>query len=467
MKDYQLYLEKIVNALSRAGISFPAPNFTDYEGMCSYVAGLSSFLELNSQLQKAGAGIVLMGLEETTTFKSYWNSEFYFEFQERKLLESKLSSDNEEFDSYGNLAENSEEQVAEISSQSVEEELQETVNNEKENNEFVVPSPNQNNFGFDMSNVVFSDDDEDDEGEFGEEYLKEELEEEVEEPYHSTQGYDMSNVVFVDDEDDEEEFLEDDIEYLEDDYEDTRETSDQESLSETETFNSFANQEDFDTIKGVAFSQLEGCDTSNIIFSDDEEELEDVEEYEYDEDGFIIDRDEPLEEDEDEEDDEEEFLEEYEYDEDGFIIDRSEPEEEEDDNDDGEEYLEEFEYDEDGFIIDRSEPEDGDEEDEFEFIEDDGEEFIEEDFTEDDFTEEDFIPEVDNLDDTEEYSSVRKTSPNVEGRDLGTYETPTPTKPQVRKPKELQETDKILSLFSGIEGKLRKKVQSVKKETKN
>ena len=462
MKDYQLYLEKIVNALSRAGISFPAPNFTDYEGMCSYVAGLSSFLELNSQLQKAGAGIVLMGLEETTTFKSYWNSEFYLEFQERKLLESKLSSDNEEFDSYGNLAENSEEQVAKISSQYLEEELQEPINNEKENSEFVVPSPSQNNFGFDMSNVVFSDDDEEDDESSEDEYLEEELGEEVEEPSQSVQGYDMSNVVFVDDDDDEEEYLDDDVEYLDDDYEETQETSDQEDLSETETFNSFTNQEDSDTIKGVAFSQLEGCDTSNIVFSDDEEELEDVEEYEYDEDGFIIDRDEPLEDDDDEEDSEEEFLEEYEYDEDGFIIDRSEPKEEEDDVDDEEEYLEEFEYDEDGFIIDRSEPEEDDEEDEFEFIEDDEEEFIEEDFTEEDFT-----PVVDNLDDTEEYSSVRKTSPHVKGRDLGTYETPTPTKPQVRKPKELQETDRILSLFSGIEGKLRKKVQSVKKETKN
>jgi len=462
MKDYQLYLEKIVNALSRAGISFPAPNFTDYEGMCSYVEGLSSFLELNSQLQKAGAGIVLMGLEETTTFKSYWNSEFYLEFQERKLLESKLSSDNEEFDSNGNLVENSEEQVAKISSQSVEEELKDTVNFEKEESEFVVPSPSQNNFGFDMSNVVFSDDDEEDDEDFEEEYLEEELEDEVEEPTQSAQGYDMSNVVFVDDDDDEEEYLDDDVEYLEDDYEDTQETSDKEDLSETETFDSFANQEGSDTIKGVEFSQLEGCDTSNIVFSDDEEELEDVEEYEYDEDGFIIDRDEPLEDDNNEEDGEEEFLEEYEYDEDGFIIDRSEPEEEEDDDDDEEEYLEEFEYDEDGFIIDRSEPEDDDEEDEFEFIEDDEEEFIEEDFIEEDFT-----SVVDNLDDTEEHSSVRKTTSHVEGRDLGTYETPTSTKPQVRKPKELQETDKILSLFSGIEGKLRKKVQSVKKETKN
>ena len=95
MKDYQLYLEKITNALSRAGISYPAPSFSDYEGMWSYVEGLSSFLELNAQLQKYGAGVVLMGLEESTTFKSYWNSEFYQEFQERKLLESKIYSNSE------------------------------------------------------------------------------------------------------------------------------------------------------------------------------------------------------------------------------------------------------------------------------------------------------------------------------------------------------------------------------------
>lgn len=462
MKDYQLYLEKIVNALSRAGISFPAPNFTDYEGMCSYVAGLSSFLELNSQLQKAGAGVVLMGLEETTTFKSYWNSEFYLEFQERKLLESKLSSDDEDFSITNQDAEYSSVQETEFLNQSADEELQETINTEKEDSELVVTSPTQNNTGFDMSNVVFIDDDEDEEFDSDDEYLEEEVEdveEEVEEdveediPVNST-GYDMSNVVFVDDDEDEDK---EELEYI-DVEEEIQESG---YLESTEELSSSTNSEDTGTPKGVDFSQLVGCDTSNIVFSDDEDEIEDVEEYEYDEDGFIIDRDEPIEDDSEEEEEDEEYLDEYEYDEDGFIIDRSEPEEDDDEDDEGEEYLDEYEYDEDGFIIDRSEPEndEDEDEDEFEFIEDVDDDF---EFVEDDSPLEDSLSE--NLD---EYTTARSTNSSDRGTESDVSTTPQVTKPQPRKPKELQETDKILSIFNGIEGKLRKKVQSVKKEPKN
>lgn len=454
MKDYQLYLEKIVNALSRAGISFPAPNFTDYEGMCSYVAGLSSFLELNSQLQKAGAGVVLMGLEETTTFKSYWNSEFYLEFQERKLLESKLSSDDEDFSLTNQDAEYSSVQETEFLNQSADEELQETINTEKEDSELVVTSPTQNNTGFDMSNVVFIDDDEDEELDSDDEYLEEEVED-VEEnvkdfveesPVDST-GYDMSNVVFVDDDEDEDE---EELEYLDVD----DEIEDNGYLESTEELSSSTNSEDTDTPKGVDFSQLVGCDTSNIVFSEEEDEIEDVEEYEYDEDGFIIDRDEPIEDDLEDEEEGEEYLDEYEYDEDGFIIDRSEPEEDDDEDDDGEEYLDEYEYDDDGFIIDRSEPED--DEDEDEDVDDDFE------FVENDSPLEESISE--NLD---EYTTARSTNYPDRGTESDVSTTPQVTKPQPRKPKELQETDKILSIFNGIEGKLRKKVQSVKKEPKN
>lgn len=457
MKDYQLYLEKIVNALSRAGISFPAPNFTDYEGMCSYVAGLSSFLELNSQLQKAGAGAVLMGLEETTTFKSYWNSEFYLEFQERKLLESKLSSDDEDFSLANQDAEYSSVQETESLNQSSNEELQETINTEKEDSELVVTRPTQNNTGFDMSNVVFIDDDEDEEFDSDDEYLEEEVEEVEEEAPVNVTGYDMSNVVFVDDDEDEDGEGVEELEYL--DVDDEIEGNGY--LESTEELSSSTNSEDTDTPKGVDFSQLVGCDTSNIIFSDDEDEIEDVEEYEYDEDGFIIDRDEPIEDDSEDDEEGEEYLDEYEYDEDGFIIDRSEPEEDDDEDDDGEEYLDEYEYDEDGFIIDRSEPEDDEDEDEdeFEFIEDVDDDF---EFVEDDSPLEESMSE--NLD---EYTTARSTNYSDRGTESDVSTTPQVTKPQPRKPKELQETDKILSIFNGLEGKLRKKVQSVKKEPKN
>jgi hypothetical protein len=457
MKVYQLYLEKIVNALSRAGISFPAPNFTDYEGMCSYVAGLSSFLELNSQLQKAGAGVVLMGLEETTTFKSYWNSEFYLEFQERKLLESKLSSDDEDFSFANQDAEYSSVQETEFLNQSADEELQEIINTEKEDSELVVTSPTQNNTGFDMSNVVFIDDDEDEEFDSDDEYLEEEVEDVEEEAPVNDTGYDMSNVVFVDDDEDEDEEGVEELEYLDVD----EEILESGYLESTEELSSSTDSEDTGTPKGVDFSQLVGCDTSNIIFSDEEDEIEDVEEYEYDEDGFIIDRDEPIEDDSEDEEEGEEYLDEYEYDEDGFIIDRSEPEEDDDEEDDGEEYLDEYEYDEDGFIIDRSEPEEDDDEDEddFEFIED-----VDDDF---EFVEDDSPLEESMSENLGEYTTARSTNNSDRGTESDVSTTPQVTKPQSRKPKELQETDKILSIFNGIEGKLRKKVQSVKKEPKN
>ena len=43
----------------------------------------------------------------------------------------------------------------------------------------------------------------------------------------------------------------------------------------------------------------------------------------------------------------------------------------------------------------------------------------------------------------------------------------TVSKPKPVRPKELQETDKILSIFGSLEGKLRKKVKDVKDKSKN
>ena len=350
MKDYQLYLEKIVNALSRAGISYPAPSFTTYEGMWSYVEGLGSFLEMNAQLQKSGAGVVLMGLEESTTFKTYWNSEFYQEFQERKLLESKISSENEESESQEDYAESLVTQEAEnpMETASSKDHLTEVVTGVATG--LVVGSVASSSNGLDMSNVIFSDDDDEDEedSEYEEEPLLEEgdfnldEEEEVSNSDLATSGFDMSNVLFSDDEDDDEEddFVEDDS--SNDFYKDFEE----EDSSDEDDF-----EEEF-------------IDDSNEEFYEDTSDG-----YTYDEDGFVIDDDEPIMEDEDDD----------------------------------------FEEDEDNF-------------------------------------EDNVVP-----------IQPHQVNPTRE----------TVSKPKPVRPKELQETDKILSIFGSLEGKLRKKVKDVKDKSKN
>lgn len=466
MKDYQLYLEKIVNALSRAGISYPVPSFTTYEGMWSYVEGLGSFLEMNAQLQKSGAGVVLMGLEESTTFKTYWNSEFYQEFQERKLLESKISSENEDSDYQEDYAESLVTQEAEniTETASSEDHLTEVVSGVA--TVLVVGSVASSSNGLDMSNVIFSDDDDEDEedSDYDEESTIEEgdfdldEEEEVSNSDLGSSGFDMSNVVFSDDEDDEEEddFEEDDLE----------EYSSNDDKIEEEEFYEDSNSSK-DSLHGVSKEELTGYDFSNVIFSDDDDDEEESlsdseEEYEYDEDGFIIDNSEPKE--DDEEDDFIEEEDEYEYDEDGFIIDRSEPEEDDDEEEFFDEEEDEYEYDEDGFIIDRSEPEEDDEEED-EFFEDtsDGYTYDEDGFViEDDEPiiedeDEDFEEDGDDFEDNVVPIKPHQVNPPRE----------TVPKPKPVRPKELQETDKILSIFGSLEGKLRKKVKDVKDKSKN
>lgn len=472
MKDYQLYLEKIVNALSRAGISYPAPSFTTYEGMWSYVESLGSFLEMNAQLQKSGAGVVLMGLEESTTFKTYWNSEFYQEFQERKLLESKISSEIEDIENEEESAEFGVSQNAEIFEEEAtsENHLAEAVGGIATG--LVVGSVASSSNGLDMSNVIFSDDDDEDEedSEYEEEPLIEEgdfdldEEEEVSNSDLGTSGFDMSNVVFSDDEDadEEDDFVGDDS--SDDFYEDFEEdSSDEEDDFKEEEFLDDSSEE---SLHGVSREELTGYDFGNVIFSDDEDDeeslSEDEEEYEYDEDGFIIDNSEP--EEDDEEDDFIEEEDEYEYDEDGFIIDRSEPEEDDDEEEFFDEEEDEYEYDEDGFIVDRSEPEEDDDEDE-EFYEDtsDGYTYDEDGFVIDDDEpimedeDDDFEEDEDNFEDNVVPIQPHQVNPPKE----------TVSKPKPVRPKELQETDKILSIFGSLEGKLRKKVKDVKDKSKN
>jgi hypothetical protein len=468
MKDYQLYLEKIVNALSRAGISYPAPSFTTYEGMWSYVEGLGSFLEMNAQLQKSGAGVVLMGLEESTTFKTYWNSEFYQEFQERKLLESKISSENEESEFQEDYAESLVTQEAEnlMETASSEDHLTEVVTGVATG--LVVGSVASSSNGLDMSNVIFSDDDDEDEedSEYEEEPLIEEgdfdldEEEEVSNSDLATSGFDMSNVVFSDDDDDEEDdFVEDDS--SNDFYEDFEE--DESSDFEEEEFVDDSSEE---SLHGVSKEELTGYDFGNVIFSDYEEDEEDSlsdgeEEYEYDEDGFIIDNSEP-----EEDVEEDNFIEEedeYEYDEDGFIIDRSEPEEYDDEEEFFDEEEDEYEYDEDGFIIDRSEPEEDDEDEELYEDTSDGYTYDEDGFVIDD---EEPIMEDEDDDFEEDEDNFEDNVVPIQPHQVNTPRE-TVSKPKPVRPKELQETDKILSIFGSLEGKLRKKVKDVKDKSKN
>ena len=561
MKDYQLYLEKITNALSRAGISYPAPSFSDYESMWSYVEGLSSFLELNAQLQKSGAGVVLMGLEESTTFKSYWNSEFYQEFQERKLLESKISSNPNDLEIESDGGEIGVSESAEFSPNAHE-------NSSKTNaleNSLVVGSVVGSVLG---SSLV---------GGTGESEL--EAENPVEDTPSSLEGYDSFNIVFIDDDSDESEESEDGLRYdedgfnIEDDYESSEEVVPTDSQP-----------------------SLEGYDSSNIVFVDDDSEEEESESddsdgLQYDEDGFVILNDEDFElegtedseytydefgnkydkdgfivlddDDEDESDEEIESSEdEYTYDEygnkfdkDGFLVEDEEEEEEDssesptqggisyepdgsyydeygnhfdsdgfiiDDDDNSEEvedesvevssdgsYYDEYgnHFDADGFLIDYDDDSEEDSEELEESqsnVEPDGSYYDEygNHFDADGF----LIDDEDENEDNDEEQSGGDTQLNVlpdgsyydeygnhfdsegfliEDEEEEEKEVPTQTlgvsspsqqeipvnrevvsplpKPKIIMPKEVQTADKIMSLFGGMESKLRKKVQDVKK----
>ena len=82
MKEYQLYLENIINALARVGIHYPL-KLESYEDLFYTSESLGAFLEINSFLQRVGEGYCVAGLDESITYRSYWYSEFYLEFQER------------------------------------------------------------------------------------------------------------------------------------------------------------------------------------------------------------------------------------------------------------------------------------------------------------------------------------------------------------------------------------------------
>lgn len=547
MKDYQLYLEKITNALSRAGISYPAPSFSDYKGMWSYVEGLSSFLEMNAQLQKAGAGVVLMGLEESTTFKSYWNSEFYQEFQERKLLESKISSNSDYIEEVGDGGETQVLDSVEFSSDSGEFEsktkglvtglvvgsvvgstLAESLgySSSGEGSESKLE-------GYDSSNIVFVDDDSDSDSEEGnlrydedgfliEDYDEPIVESSEGEENPSLEGYDSSNIVFVDDDEDEDESESEEVQYDEDGFViiDDDEEESEDSLEDGYTYDEYGNKYDSD---GFLIE-----DEVEDEFSGDAELVED-DGYTYDEFGNKFDSDGFLVEDEDDGSSEDTSLKGQggiskepdgsyydengnHFDADGFLIDDDdEPFEESEEpigvSDDGSYYDENGNhFDADGFLID----DDGDSND-FEeepivskptvepdgsYYDEDGNHFDadgfliedEEDSSEEESSGSSTLPDgsyydddgnhydadgflIEDEEDMEEpyveeepvkpqqrVSSPKQREVHEEGRVV----TP-PPKPKIIMPKEVQAADKILSLFGGMEDKLRKKVQDVKK----
>lgn len=105
MNGYQLYLENIINALARVGIHYPL-KLESYEDLFYTSESLGSFLEINSFLQRVGEGYSIAGLDESVTYRSYWYSEFYLEFQERVLTTDSykaLESEEESVEDVGDL----------------------------------------------------------------------------------------------------------------------------------------------------------------------------------------------------------------------------------------------------------------------------------------------------------------------------------------------------------------------------
>lgn len=165
MNGYQLYLENIINALARVGIHYPL-KLESYEDLFYTSESLGSFLEINSFLQRVGEGYSIAGLDESVTYRSYWYSEFYLEFQERVLTT----------DSYKAL-ESEEESVEDVEDLESTEDVKEKQTNseEKEVASIVSPFGKYSSIvgttldGFDSYGVPFDVEEEDDGSETKEE----------------------------------------------------------------------------------------------------------------------------------------------------------------------------------------------------------------------------------------------------------------------------------------------------------
>ena len=112
MSGYSNYLKKVIDSVVRSGWYFEGfESITEEELsnnprlLVSVQSKLSSILEYNALLAKAGEGTPIGGILEDDSFKSYWNSQLYFEYLKQNEVESRIPL----FDSLGILEEGTEE----------------------------------------------------------------------------------------------------------------------------------------------------------------------------------------------------------------------------------------------------------------------------------------------------------------------------------------------------------------------
>lgn len=104
MSEYSSYLKKVIDSVVRSGWYFEGfESITEEELsnnprlLVSVQSKLSSILEYNALLAKAGEGTPIGGILEDDSFKSYWNSQLYFEYLKQNEVESRIPL----FDSLG------------------------------------------------------------------------------------------------------------------------------------------------------------------------------------------------------------------------------------------------------------------------------------------------------------------------------------------------------------------------------
>ena len=112
MSEYSSYLKKVIDSVVRSGWYFEGfESITEEELsnnprlLVSVQSKLSSILEYNALLAKAGEGTPIGGILEDDSFKSYWNSQLYFEYLKQNEVESRIPL----FDSLGILEDGTEE----------------------------------------------------------------------------------------------------------------------------------------------------------------------------------------------------------------------------------------------------------------------------------------------------------------------------------------------------------------------
>ena len=97
MSEYSRYLKKVIDSVVRSGWYFEGFEAITEEELSSnpkllvdVQSKLSSILEYNALLAKAGEGTPIGGILEDDSFKSYWNSQLYFEYLKQNEVESRI-----------------------------------------------------------------------------------------------------------------------------------------------------------------------------------------------------------------------------------------------------------------------------------------------------------------------------------------------------------------------------------------